>query len=90
MNGLGGARINFFFYIDNSIGKLSKTSYQHSSLFNVIFFIYIHIKPFTIISNSDYLRKSDILVGSIVICLNKSILGYNSTEHCSQVVTFFK
>jgi hypothetical protein len=47
-------------------------------------------KPFTIISNSDYLWKSDILVGNIVICLNKSILGYNSTEHCSQVVTFFK
>jgi hypothetical protein len=47
-------------------------------------------KPFTIISNSDYLIKSDILVGSIVICLNKSILGYNSTEHCPQVVTFFK
>jgi hypothetical protein len=30
------------------------------------------------------------LVDSIVICHNKSILGYNSTEHCSQVVTFFK
>jgi hypothetical protein len=51
---------------------------------------YDYYIPFTIVSNSDYLWKSDILVGSIVICHDKSILGYNSTEHCSQVVTFFK
>jgi hypothetical protein len=33
--------------------------------------------PFTIVSNSDCLWKSDILVGNIVIWRNKSILGYN-------------
>jgi hypothetical protein len=49
-------------------------------IFIIIYYSYNYLNqtylPFTIVSNSDYLWKSDILVGSIVICHDKSILGY--------------
>jgi hypothetical protein len=69
-------------------------AYQHKSraikpqLALLINFFEHYYTAFTIVSNSDYLRKSDILVGSIVICHNKYILGYNCTEHCCQFATF--
>jgi hypothetical protein len=49
----------------------------HRNLPWVFYFTEHNYYPFTIVSNSDCLWKSDILVGNIVIWHNTSILDYN-------------